>query len=118
WMMYREGPSAWRALGTGVSLGLAYLVRAEMLPYAALLTVFTLWRPVLFERRHAALVLSGFCLVASFWVGRNFLVFHKPVPTSTTGVFNLYAGIRWSLNHQKNGREPLYEPSPELGELE
>jgi 4-amino-4-deoxy-L-arabinose transferase-like glycosyltransferase len=68
------------ALGLGLSLGLATLIRQSILPWVALLFLYLLWegwrggrlRPALSATTAAAVLLAAFILP---WTARNFLVY-------------------------------------------
>lgn len=115
--LYMEDiPLAARALLGGLGFGLTALVRPEVLPFAVLILAASPFLLKGFARRHAALALAVFLAFPSAWAARNARVFGRPIPTSTTGAFNFYCGLRLPLDRQGLDLGPM--PSPAGDELE
>ena len=113
-----ELPVRHRALLSGLGFGLAYLVRPEVLPFAALILALA---PLLlpgFTRRASTLALAVFLAAPALWAGRNALVFGRFVPVTSVGEYNLYLGLRLPLEHQALDLGPQHAAPPGLSELE
>jgi hypothetical protein len=118
WALYAEDLAVTpRAALGGLGLGLTALVRPEVLPFSALILGGS--PPMIkgFTRRAAALGLAVFLAIASLWVARNALVFHRFVPVSTIGAYSRYLGLRLPLEHQPIDIGPFHKAPDGLDEL-
>lgn len=71
--------------GTGIALGLALLTRVTLAPFVILLPLLTLLRPWRAQRRGFLLIAIVSCAVASIWIVRNAVVFHRFIPVAAAG---------------------------------
>ena len=111
-------PPRRRALLGGLGLGLTYLVRPEVLPFATLILAAGPFVLRGFTRRGAVLALAAFAAAVSLWVGRNALVFRRFIPVSTIGKYSLYLGLRLPLDHQSLDLGPRHVAPTAMSELE
>lgn len=115
--LYKDGPPPRRAASFGAALGLTYLVRPELLPYALLASAAFPRCLKGFGRRESALAAAAFSLFVAGWTARNYAVLGAPLPaTSTSGsvrYFTLY------LSKLSRGEDPgpKHEPAAGLPEL-
>jgi hypothetical protein len=96
-----EGSQKGRQILGGLGLGFSCLVRPELLP------VWLLLLPALGRR----LALAIFLLVMGLWTARNYVVFNRAIPTTTSGGINLYLGLRLPLNAMHGWAELHHEPA-------
>jgi 4-amino-4-deoxy-L-arabinose transferase-like glycosyltransferase len=70
---------------TGIIFGLAALTRATLLPFLVLLPLVTLIGPWRSYRRGYLMIAVLSFAVASVWIVRNFVVFHRFIPVAAAG---------------------------------
>jgi len=70
---------------TGIAFGLAMLTRVTLLPFVLLLPLLTLLRPWRSFRRAFLTIILLSLAVASVWIARNALVFHRFIPVAAAG---------------------------------
>lgn len=94
-MLYQQPNRMWRAATCGMILGLCVLCRPTFLPFAGLVVVVLFLRG--FTLRGGARVmpwvyLAALTITLSPWVVRNYLVFGKPIATTTHGGQTVFRG--------------------------
>jgi 4-amino-4-deoxy-L-arabinose transferase-like glycosyltransferase len=72
-------------LSTGVVFGFAALARVTILPFVVLLPLLTLLKPWRAHRRAYATVMILSLAVASVWIVRNAIAFHRFIPVAASG---------------------------------
>ncbi len=70
---------------TGIAFGLAALTRVTLLPFLVLLPLLTLMGPWRSYRRGYLLIALLSFAVASIWIVRNIVVFHRFIPVAAAG---------------------------------
>lgn len=70
---------------TGVVFGLAALTRVTLVPFVVLLPLLTLPGPWRSYRRGYLMIALLSCAVASIWIARNAVVFHRFIPVAAAG---------------------------------
>jgi len=106
-------PSLWKALGSGILLGLSALCRPVGLQVAlALIFVWLLLAPKSSRRWPVlGILLVSMSLILSPWIIRNYLVFHKFVPVSSASGAVLYLGNNPKATILANDMpDPLFPP--------
>ena len=82
------------AIATGALAGLLTLFRSESYPLLIAASIIIIWQyratPKL--TRYIATTAFTFLLVVSPWIIRNYAVFHRFIPTSSSGGFNFWRG--------------------------
>jgi hypothetical protein len=90
-------PRPGRALGVGITWGLAALVQATAIPLALLVTAWA-WAPLGLtvegrdRLRQTGLILLGLAIAVGPWIARNALALHALVPVTTAAGPELLAG--------------------------
>lgn len=106
-----RGPSPRSAALAGLAAGLCAVTLSTYLAVCAALAV---WSALYFRRRARGAALwgafiAGMALLPGLWIGRNFLVFHRFIPGSTLGGFNLYTALVVPEEHRGTPQEWVYE---------
>ena len=118
-VLYRRSwTTSRRAWLGGSALGLNYLVRPEILPFAIAISGALSFMIQPFRRRDCLKALTPIVVLMCLWVGRNYAIFDRVIPVSTVGSFNVYMGLRLSLRHQRLALEQPYQPPEGLTELQ
>lgn len=118
YFLYKDGPPPRRAASFGAGLGLTYLVRPELLPYALLASAAL---PLCFKgfgRRESALAAAAFSLFVVGWTARNYAVLGAPLPATSTSGSVRYMTMYLSKMSRGEDPGPKHEPAPGLPELE
>ena len=113
-----EKNSRWRYGAAGLLLGVAVLVRSEVLFFPALLLVYLLLAAKSWAERRKivqgiALLAAGTAVAMSPWVIRNYRLVHSFVPTTTVAGLATQAGL-YSCENSLPG-EPFYLADGEAG---
>ena len=111
-------PADRRAFLFGLALAAAFLVRPEVLVFAVLAAALLPLLAKGFGRREAAAAALGFALFSGPWAARNYLVFHRLVPSSSRGGISLYAGLQMPLERSGVPVEAFPAPARDKPELE
>jgi 4-amino-4-deoxy-L-arabinose transferase-like glycosyltransferase len=74
-----------RNVSAGIVFGLAALARVTMLPFVVLLPLVTLLRPWRCKRRSFVTIMLLSLAIASTWMVRNAIVFHRFIPVASSG---------------------------------
>lgn len=116
--LYEDGPPLRRAALFGAALGLTYLVRPELLPYALLASASLPWCFPGFGRRESVLAAAAFSFFVAGWTARNYAVLGTPLPATSTGGSVRYMTMYLSKLSRGEDPGPKHEPPPGLPELE
>jgi hypothetical protein len=119
----RGGGGSAGGLAGAAACGLLFLTGASVRPegvalgLAALASAPAAWKPGPGLRRTAAAALV-LLLGVALWAERNRRVLGAPLPATSQGAKNLYAGLHLPLYGRGIVQEPFFEPSASLGELD
>ena len=113
--MRKKPPSG--MLLCGLCLGVGGLIRPECYLFALLMAGYVFISSGAGRFSRAALFALGFGLVIMPWIGRNYLLFQKVIPTTTTPGLNLYYGMGLTLKLMRPPQHTLVEITGK-GELE
>jgi hypothetical protein len=104
-----------RVLLAAAAFAAAFLVRPEVMPFAALILAAGPWLLKL-GRRQALAGLGGLALCAAAWTARNYAVLGAAAPSTSTGASALYMGLRHPAESLFLRTDARFAPSSDLPE--
>ncbi|HEY3875064.1 MAG TPA: hypothetical protein VGM92_06280 [Candidatus Kapabacteria bacterium] len=129
--VYDQRKAIGPAIGLGVSAGLLTQFRSESYLLIALTFILLAWQ--LWKKpdavRAVAIAVAACAIVAAPWIVRNAVVFHRFLPTSTSGGFNFWrghspeatgsswdadGGVVWTPGEMWDSIEPLAVPDTNI----